>query len=251
MSRTDNFNVGSSPDPYIADMSQRYAQRNGIHVPKYANDFGRVSITRPATEAIGHAYDDLPDYDKNAIPAFRQMAEETKRQYDYVTRPRSKGGMGIDIDVTKHDPYGAGEKGVYGIINEVRDDVQNHGRIKVFSTASTGGHPVFSNDENDMFRGVHDIFGHLGSGRGIDAHGEEAAFQKHSAMFSPLARQAMASETRGQNSALHVHNGQFQDQKVALLPLHMQSIQFSRTGGMAALRHATDEARAKHSLQDL
>ena len=252
MSRIDNFNVGSSPEPFIANMAQRYSEQNGIHVPahqKYGN-FGNVSITRPATEAIGHAYDALPDFDNKAVPAYRAMAEETKRQYDFVTKPRSRGGMGIDIEVTHEDPYGQGPKGVHGIVNEIRDDIQNHNKIKVFSTASTGGHPVFSNDENDMFRGVHDVFGHLGSGRGIDAHGEEAAFQKHSAMFSPLARQAMATETRGQNAALHLH-GEFQDQKVGLLPAHMQSAQFSRFGGLEAIRSATVNARAKNIAQGL
>jgi hypothetical protein len=51
-----------------------------------------------------------------------------------------------------------------------------------------------------MFRAVHDFYGHAVHGNQFGAKGEEIAYGAHSQMFSPLARIAMASETRGQNS---------------------------------------------------
>jgi hypothetical protein len=67
---------------------------------------------------------------------------------------------------------------------------------------------------------VHDGFGHLASGRGFDRHGEDAAWDAHSQMYSPLARLAMTTETRGQTSTfIWYHRGRrFPDQKVLLLP---------------------------------
>jgi len=57
---------------------------------------------------------------------------------------------------------------------------------------------------NDAFRAVHDIFGHFGPGNPFFRHkGEERAFLEHSRMYSPEARGAMTSETRGQNSWLN------------------------------------------------
>jgi GNAT superfamily N-acetyltransferase len=56
---------------------------------------------------------------------------------------------------------------------------------------------------NDVFRIVHDYFGHLKDGNGFRAGGEENAWRSHSAMYSPLARGAMTTETRGQNSWLN------------------------------------------------
>lgn len=53
---------------------------------------------------------------------------------------------------------------------------------------------------NEKFRAVHDYAGHGIMGNKFDALGEERAFGVHSQMYSPLARMAMASETRGQNS---------------------------------------------------
>ena len=53
---------------------------------------------------------------------------------------------------------------------------------------------------NDVFRIVHDYFGHFKEGVGFRADGEENAWRSHAAMYSDLARGAMTSETRGQNS---------------------------------------------------
>jgi hypothetical protein len=236
----------ASPVDSVVRGARAYTQAAGLNVPE-AN-YSRSLITEPASQKIAGAYDRLPEFDSGALPAYHAMREETMRQFDHMTGPRSKGGMGVDVEVTKHDPYGS--QGVNSIVPEFRNDVVNNNRVKVLSTASTGGHPVFSNDENDAFRAVHDVFGHLGSGRGIDFDGEEAAYQKHSRMFSPLARQAMATETRGQNSALRMH-GSFQDQKVGLLPAHMQGLQFSRIGGPAALAAAAKRAGEKSRAQGL
>lgn len=206
-------------------------------------------MPQSSSHAIAEAYQRMPEHDPRAEPAFRQMGIETSRQFDFLTRPKHRGGMGIDVEVTKHDPYG--QRDVHDIVGELRHDVQNRNRIQVLSTASTGGHPYFTNDQNDMFRAVHDVFGHLGSGRGIDAHGEEAAFQKHSRMYSPLARAAMTTETRGQNAALHA-TGSFQDQKVSLLPAHMQSPQFAAQASSLAERlNAVRNARFKNEQQGL
>lgn len=225
--------------------ARRYANQAGLHLPD--TDYSNVFQTQRAINALGHAHDALPEFDSAALPAYKQMREETMRQFEHMTKPTSKGGMGIDVEVTPDDPYG--KNSVHDVVREFRDDAQR-GKMKVMSTATTGGHPVFSNDDNDAFRAVHDVFGHLGSGRGIDMHGEEAAYQKHSRMYSPLARQAMATETRGQNGALQVH-GEFQDQKVALLPQHMQGLQFNRTGSAMDRLNARRDASLENRKQGL
>lgn len=233
----------ASPVADVVRSARTYQRRTGLGLPEAR--YSRSIITEPASRAISDAYDRLPNMDKDALPAYHAMREETLRQMDLVTSPRSKGGLGLNVEVTKHDPYDRP-----GIFHEMAHDVTRNNRIKVLSTASTGGHPVFSDDDNDAFRAVHDVFGHLGSGRGVDFDGEEAAFQKHSRMFSPLARQAMTTETRGQNSALRVH-GNFQEQKVGILPEHLQGLQFSRIGAASDLVNAVHRARAKNAEQGI
>jgi hypothetical protein len=53
---------------------------------------------------------------------------------------------------------------------------------------------------NDVFRLVHDMYGHIAEGNGFRADGEDNAFRQHAAMFSEAALPALTSETRGQAS---------------------------------------------------
>ena len=246
--RSDHFAVGASPVEQIHQGSNEFRMRSGLTVPK-GEDYSRVSMPWSQSGKIADAYDKMPDFDPKALPAYKQLAEETGRQFDHMTKPRSRGGMGIDVQVRHDDPY-APDNNFDKVVGRFRNDVVNNSRMQVLSTKATGGHPVFSDDQNDMFRAVHDVFGHLGSGRGIDSHGEEAAFQKHSSMFSPLARQAMATETRGQNAALHKH-GSFQEQKVGFLPEHMQQAQFASGGNWADRIAAVQDARVENRKQGL
>ena len=88
-------------------------------------------------------------------------------------------------------------------------------------------HPVLA---NDLFRAVHDAFGHGLEGAGFRAQGEENAWQAHVRLFTGSAVAAITSETRGQNSWLNygpygesnrtaaVENTVFAEQKTGLLP---------------------------------
>lgn len=108
------------------------------------------------------------------------------------------GKLGIKHEVVPEDPYKSPQ--------DLREDVAKNKRIRTLATESTGGHPL-GNHFNDQFRAVHDFFGHLSTGRGFSRHGEEAAWRSHVQMYSPAAREAMTSETRGQNSLLNYHPG--------------------------------------------
>lgn len=83
---------------------------------------------------------------------------------------------------------------------------------------------------NDLFRAVHDAFGHGLEGAGFRARGEENAWQAHVRLFTGSAVGAITSETRGQNSWLNygphgeknrtapVEDTVFADQKTGLMP---------------------------------
>jgi len=80
---------------------------------------------------------------------------------------------------------------------------------------------------NDIFRGVHDVFGHACEGYGFGQRGEENAWIHHSMMFRAFAQAALTTETRGQNSWVNENltnrhlpacNKPFAVQKAALMP---------------------------------
>lgn len=145
-----------------------------------------ASITADPARGVEIAldYESAPEYDRRAEAAYVAFRNETIRQYEELSRT-------LTLSVSAQDPYDS--------YADMVKDVQG-GSLAVLSSASTGGHPFLTVAENDAFRVVHDYHGHFSTGRDFSRHGEEAAWFRHSRMYSPLARQAMTTETRGQNS---------------------------------------------------
>jgi hypothetical protein len=194
-----------------------------------ANGFDTTEINYAAIKAseqapeMARVYDQLVSDPTNpaVISAYKKLVEETKQQYDYLTNK-----LGIKIEYIKGDPYNvknaAGE-----MIPDSRlmmEDVLKNKRLQVRDSSIDFvdyPHPILSIEENNLFRAVHDFFGHAASGRGFAVDGEEAAWVSHSSMFSPEARRAMTTETRGQNSYYNFFDPKrktFAPQKAALFP---------------------------------
>ena len=161
---------------------------------------------------VAQAFDELPLFDPAALPSYEAMAKETLDQYKAA---RAAGLKVTPVDAASY-PYGANPR-------EVALDVGDRGHMAFFKTEpeagafGTGGeaniaqnHPLlrqtgiveggYPMTYNDTFRVVHDLMGHIKQGYGFRAGGEDNAWRAHAAMYSPQARPAMTSETRGQNS---------------------------------------------------
>jgi hypothetical protein len=133
------------------------------------------------------------NYDDLMEKAYRQLAKETDAQF-----------QALPYNFSYHR---AGE-GNYNSSKEMAADVHGNKHLYVFQ----GGDPHdFLNridpatglNENEKFRAVHDLLGHAIYGNQFGPKGEELAYAVHQQMYSPLARLAMASETRGQNSLVN------------------------------------------------
>lgn len=174
--------------------------------------------------------------DPEVAAAYDAMIEETLEQYQAIL------DTGLQIEfIQGEDPYGNPRNAILDIIN--------NNRFQVFSTREGfGSDEAFDPSDNpllretpykisgqvalanDIFRVVHDYFGHAKDGVGFRAEGEENAWRSHAAMYSPLAQRAMTTETRGQNSWVNFGphaqaNGVaapdetvYADQKIGLLP---------------------------------
>lgn len=170
--------------------------------PAIAADYARL-VHNPANRAVYLAY--------------RQFKIELAEQW-----------AGLPVTVTFTDnPAG------YASSAEMFADV-DAGRLSVFSGGQLPAcHPL--NEEhtqagcyNVMFRAVHDFYGHYAGRHSFGPIGEELAFRAHARMFSALAVQALATETRGQNSwvnfgpfaHLPASLRPFAEQKAGLLPAY-------------------------------
>jgi len=133
------------------------------------------------------------DYDDLLAQAYRQLAHETKKQFDTLPLNMS---------------YHRNGEGNYGTSKEMLKDIYNNKHMAVYQ----GGEPheflhevdpATGLSTNDMFRAVHDFYGHAVHGTEFGPKGEEKAWAAHSAMFTPLAQAALTAETRGQNSLVN------------------------------------------------
>lgn len=154
------------------------------------------------------AYEQSPDRDQQALQSYEAFRADLGDQWNHLTG-HGPAGLAVTVEATPDDPYPSPD--------DMRNDLAQNRRLKVFSTASTGSHPVLSDEENDRFRAVHDAFGHAAIGSSFSRNGEEIAYQSHAQMFSPEALPALRSETRGQNSHMIYRNaGQFGDEQRAV-----------------------------------
>ena len=225
------------PNQKIRNIASDYMKSAGLpyNPPKDYKPVDPDRATRIAGE-FGKMKHDPSHPDVKA--SYDAMKNETLAQYQHM----KKSGLKIDwIKDGQEDPY---KKTPHMGAADVRDN--NHlWAYKTEHGFGSGGtsdsdHPLLQDSgeesgghkmlHNDVFRVVHDYFGHFKEGNGFRAGGEENAWRQHSAMYSPLARGAMTSETRGQNSYVNYgpngeHNRKasagdtiYADQKVGLMP---------------------------------
>jgi hypothetical protein len=185
------------------DGAKEYAFKAGIKQDD-SIDYQKTVANRARAARIADAYDKLLTVDERAYKSYEALATEVEAQFEYMTKT-----MGIKVEFVADDPYKTSR--------EMFADASK-GVLKVLSTASTGSHPFFKDEQNDKFRAVHDFFGHAATGRGFGQDGEESAWVHHSQMFTETARGALTTETRGQNSWYNTRGKGFAEQKVALLP---------------------------------
>jgi hypothetical protein len=205
------------PVPFVQRAAVDYTKRTGVgrymaHQQYKALATSQVDPERGFATALAYRDAEKRSEDPHIRASYEAMRQATNDQFEHMTRPAHLGGMGMKVEVTDHDPYPSPA--------HMAEDVSK-GRIKVLSTKVTGGHGYFSDEENDRFRAVHDVFGHAAIGRGFTRHGEEAAYLHHRQMYPDAAHAALASETRGQNSYLNFHpqNPGFPNQSDKLIGL--------------------------------
>lgn len=238
--RVNGERLNLRPTPSARDAAYAYMETNGLQYEP-PREYAKVDVAR--AKRIASAFDQMqhaPD-DPLVRASYRAMIEETLAQYQFVK------ASGLEVSLIEEgmaDPYAASPR-------LATEDVRKNNHLWVFPTDFGFGGPNASDidisgnpllewtDEyigdkrlraNDVFRIVHDYFGHVKDGFGFRADGEENAWQSHAAMFTPLARRAMTTETRGQNSWVNfgpygeknrtasASNTEYAPQKIGILP---------------------------------
>lgn len=194
------------PSVEMSNIAREYVESTEMG---YTEDFKVTSLDVENSKKIAQLYSEMKHDPQNpdVLAAYNAMIVETEAQFEFLVQR----GYEVELYEGQGEPYASSK--------DLIDDLVNNKHIYVFSTKEGfGGTEINAEDNpllassrftdikgkellvNDLFRAVHDMFGHAKIGNGFGAVGEENAWLSHSMMYSPLARRAMTVETRGQNS---------------------------------------------------
>ena len=245
---TPKVEGATGPNQELVSVAERYAAENGIDLKRQGE---YVEVDEERAKRIADAYEAMANDPENpkVKEAYAELIKQTKAQYQALVDAGYKFWF-IDLNNPENIDY------ISSPFNAMRDLRQNK-TMGVFPTEAGFGtdesvdvskNPLLEDtgitwavggvdgttqvavSANDLFRAVHDAFGHGLEGAGFRAKGEENAFQAHSRLYTGAAIGAMTSETRGQNSwvnygpkgeqnrTANAEDTVFADQKVGLMP---------------------------------
>lgn len=215
-----NVPGATGPDPNLVDIAKRYALKAGI---PYRRQSEYVKVDPKRAGRLADEYQEMPHDPKNpkVKEAYADLIRQTKDQYQALI----DAGYEFSFFDGKTDPYDENPS------NAMRD-LRANKRMAVYGTydgygtegitgAAVEDNPMLENTglkwpdqkgvmhdvtANDLFRAVHDSFGHGLEGSAFRARGEENAWQAHVRLFTGPAIAAITSETRGQNSWLNFNS---------------------------------------------
>lgn len=191
--------------PELQALAHDYMRQAGLpyNPPR---TYAKVDPSR--AQRIAQEYEAMPHNpnDPNVARSYKALANETMAQYNHLVQ----NGYNFHFYPQGQNPYPNSPR-------EAVMDLHNNRHMYVYPTVDGYGgdeessdHPLLGDtgikwggqpvSYNDLFRAVHDVYGHAKEGVGFRHDGEENAWRQHAAMYSPDARAALTSETRGQNS---------------------------------------------------
>jgi len=207
----------TGPAPGLVDVARSYAEAAGI---PHRRQSVYVEVDEARARRIADAYEAMKHEPQNpkVKEAYADLIRQTKDQYQALV----KAGYEFTFFDQSSDPYkgnpsaamrdlrankrmavygtydGYGTEGITGA--EIKDNPMLEPTGLTWPDQRGVMHPVVA---NDLFRAVHDAFGHGLEGASFRARGEENAWQAHVRLFTGPAIAAITSETRGQNSWLN------------------------------------------------
>jgi hypothetical protein len=209
----------NGPDPQIVAVAEKYAADNGIDLKRQSE---YVEIDEERAKRLADAYEQMADDPQNpkVKEAYQDLVNQTIAQYQALVDAGYKFWF-MDFSLPSNEEYASTpynalrdlrqnkEMGIFATIDGYGEDGITQEQIEANPMLADTGlmWPIGSIDGkmmpvlvNDLFRAMHDAFGHGLEGAGFRARGEENAWQAHVRLFTGPAIGAITSETRGQNS---------------------------------------------------
>lgn len=171
---------------------------------------------------VAVAYEDAPVFDENAVKHWNALNESN---HTLFKRLISK----VDIIIVSVEESQAGRtyvlQGKPYVVQKVDGDPYPSQKVMKADYEKTGtlmismdysDHPIFSVEDNIIFRSVHDFIVHILGDYEFGDKGEIASYNLHAKLAPPLALPALFTEVIGQ-ACYAVEHGDFPVQKIAIL----------------------------------
>ncbi len=171
---------------------------------------------------VANAYKEAPDFEESEKYRWNILNDSNHTFFKrllskvivvFCTTDKSKDGTKIsimdkefDVVYKKDDPYGSQK--------EMREDYFKNKELLISMDYSE--HPIFSVEENIVFRTVHDYIVHILADVDFSGKGEIAAFNAHSKLAPNESVPAIFTEVVGQASYFLTF-GNFPKQKITIL----------------------------------
>lgn len=191
----------------VQDVADKYSKRAKMEPSKLGE---KVDVDEAFAKRLAEHYEDAKHNpnDPAVKKSYDALNKETLGQYLQI----KNSGYKLEPWTGKGEPYGSSAE----MLKDVHD--KRHLYYKPsdanFGTGTEGAQQLMMGDSgvkingqpvpyNDLFRAVHDFFGHAKDGLQFGPKGEFNAWRSHSKMYSPEAQGALASETLAQNSVVN------------------------------------------------
>jgi len=267
LAASEELEKAQEPNDQIRQVADQYTKSKGLQIQ---HNLMPIKANPEKSIRIAQAYHEMPHTpnDPAVQSAYGHLINETMDQFQHIKN------AGLKISKIQ-----SGAENPYKTSKDLFHDIKNNNHMWFYPTESGFGtenkitdHPMLAPTNethegrpllaNDVFRIVHDYFGHAKEGHGFGPNGEENAWQNHMQMYSPEAQKAMTAETRGQNSWVNfgphaIHNRAnpsqtiYADQKAGLLPeWALSKSEDLNKGPLPSLGYDIERAK-KESLPDI
>jgi hypothetical protein len=193
-------------NPEVAEIADGYMKKAGL---PYEPHTGYSKMPEELGKRLADWFDKehTKPNEAEVQKSYSALKDQVRSQYDMMV----KAGYSIEPWTGKGEPYKSSadmvrdvseNKHLYffptdnGFGSSEKFDVSKNPMLEP-SGVRIGGKELLA---NDLFRAVHDFFGHAKEGYEFGPRGEYNAFLAHSTMFEPSALPALGAETLAQNA---------------------------------------------------
>lgn len=150
------------------------------------------------TGLVAQAYKARPIFEAEYTDSWAALIESFARMFPQI---KSK----FNVQWVEENPYGSAE--------EMKREVDRTKVLKIWKGLSDQ-HAMFTEEQNWIFRAIHDLLTHIYRGISFGLRGELKAYNTHVKLVPPAARLALYTEVVGQVAYAEIF-GDFGVQKIA------------------------------------